>query len=140
MTEVRNKIVTVESLRAVHMYNRNTYVSKDENVLCLVDLEKALLQYNPNDFIGFILEIKDDNETKQIMLTNKINNDETFDVIAQAFHFDEDMNMFIYKLYFHLIDNAYVIDSTLTKVVMLTGQKTLLPLSYGKIYGVKYTK
>ena len=141
MVDVKDKVVTVESLKAVHMYNKYTYVAKDDNVLILVDLNNGLLNYNANDFIGFILETTDsDNNIKQIMFTNKTKNNNSSDVNVRAFDFDENMNMLIYELNFHYEDYNHIINSTLIKFTMQTGEKIISSLPYNRIYGIKNTK
>lgn len=139
MIEVKNKIVTLESLATLHAYNQDAYMPKTNNMLALVDLDEISNQYNPNDFVSFILEGTESNEEKsqQIIFTNKISNNTMFDVKAQAFQFDENGNMFLYELYFYLEDDKYTTKLSLTRIETLTGIKTISLLSYNKIYGIK---
>jgi hypothetical protein len=138
MTELKDKVITMESLAMVHAYNQSAYMPKINNVFTLVDLNDDSLQYNPNDFISFILEIADaDNGMKQIVFTNRTVNNDAFDVKAQSSLLDEDGDIFLYELYFYLENDKYIVKPTLTKIVLLTGTRTLLNLSYNKLYGVK---
>ena len=138
MAEIKDKIVTVESLAMVHAYNQNAYMPKTDNIFTQVDLNNESLHYNPNDFVGFILEIVDtNNKTKQIAFTNKTSNNTTLDVKAQTSLPDENGDMLLYELYFYLENDQYIVESTLTKIALLTGTKTSLPLSYTNLYGVK---
>lgn len=137
MTEIKDKIITLESLAILHAYNQNTYMSKINNMLTLVDLDEAF-QHDLNDFVGFILEFNNaGNEIKQIMFTNKTSNSETLDVKAQAFQFNENGDMFLYELYFYLENDEYAVKSSLTKITLLTGTKATSFLSYNKLYGIK---
>ena len=138
MAEIKDKIVTVESLAMVHAYNQNAYMPKTDNIFTQVDLNNESLHYNPNDFVGFILEIVDtNNKTKQIAFTNKTSNNTTLDVKAQTSLPDENGDMLLYELYFYLENDQYIVESTLTKIALLPGTKTSLPLSYTNLYGVK---
>lgn len=138
MTEVKDKIITLESLAMVHAYNQSTYMPKTDNILMLMDLSDESLQYDPSDFVNFILEIVDtDNETRQIMLTSKTSNSTTLDVKVQTSLLDENGDMLLYELYFYLENGKYAVESTLTKIALLTGAKTTSPLSYNKLYGIK---
>ena len=136
MTEVKDKVVTVESLAMVHAYNQSAYMPKTDNVFVLEDLDKSL-QYDPNDFISFILEIIDGNEIKQIVFTNKIVNNTTLNVKAQTSMLDEDGVMLLYELYFYFENDRYIAEPILTKISLLTGTKTSMSLSYAKLYGIK---
>jgi hypothetical protein len=138
MTDTKDKIITLESLAMLHAYNQSAYMSKINNVLILMDLNDKSLQYNPIDFINFILEITDvNNGMKQIMFTSKIVNSITLDVKAQTSLLDEDGDVLLYELYFYLENNKYTVKPTLTKISLLTGTKTSLNISYTKLYGVK---
>jgi hypothetical protein len=138
MVETKDKVVTLESLAILHAYNKNAYMSKTDNVFALMDLDEAYLQYNPNDFVSFIMEIENaDNETKQIMFPNKTSNSETLDVKAQTSSLDENGDILLYELCFYLENDEYIVNPTLTKIELLTGTKTSLHLSYAKLYGIK---
>ncbi len=138
MTETKDKVITLESLAILHAYNQNAYMPKTNNVLTLIDLDEAYLQCNPNDFAGFIMEIENtDNKTKQIMFTGKTSNSATLDVKAQTSLLDENGDMLLYELYFYLENGKYAVESTLIKIALLTGIKTISPLSYNKLYGIK---
>ena len=138
MTEIKDKIITLESLAMVHAYNQNAYMSKTNNVLVLMDLDDKSLQYNPSDFVNFILEIVNaNNEIEQIVFTNKIVNNETFNVKAQTSFLDENGDVLLYELYFYLENNKYKTDLKLTKISLLTGIKEFLDISYTKLYGIK---
>ena len=137
MTEVKDKVVTVESLAMVHAYNQSAYMPKTDNVFVLEDLDKSL-QYDPNNFISFILEIADtNNEIKQIVFTNKTVNNDTLNAKAQTSMLDEDGVMLLYELYFYFENNRYIAEPILTKISLLTGTKTSMSLSYAKLYGIK---
>ena len=136
MTEVKDKVVTVESLAMVHAYNQSAYMPKTDNVFVLEDLDKSL-QYDPNDFISFILEIIDGNEIKQIVFTNKTVNNDTLNVKAQTSMLDEDGVMLLYELYFYFENDRYIVEPILTKISLLTGTKTSISLFYAKLYGIK---
>lgn len=138
MTDIKDKIITMESLAMVHAYNQSAYMPKIDNVLMLIDLDDKSLKYNPSDFVNFILEIVDtDNEVKQIVFTNKTSNSATLNVKAQTSLLDGDGDILSYELYFYLENNKYIVKPTLTKIALLTGIKTLVHLSYTKLYGVK---
>lgn len=138
MTDIKDKIITMESLAMVHAYNQSAYMPKTDNVLVLIDLDKTLSAYNPNDFVNFILEIVDDNnETKQIIFTNKTSNNDTLDVKSQTSMLDENGDMLLYELYFYLENNKYKVTPMLTKITLSTGTRTSLHLSYYKLYGAK---
>ena len=138
MANIKDKVITMESLAMLHAYNQDAYMSKADNVLVLIDLNKTLSAYNPNDFVNFVLEIVDNNnETKQIIFTNKISNNETLDVKSQTSMLDENGDMLLYELYFSLENDKYKVNPMLTKIVLSTGIKTHLPLSYDKLYGAK---
>lgn len=138
MTETKDKVITLESLALVHAYNQNAYMPKTDNVLTLIDLDESHSQYNPNDFVSFIMEIENiDNETKQIMFPSKTSNSETLDVKAQTSLLDENGDILLYELCFYLENDEYIVNLTLTKIELLTGTKTSLHLSYAKLYGIK---
>ena len=135
MVEIKDKVITMESLAMVHAYNQNTYMPKTNNIPVLIDLDEISSQYNPSDFVNFILEIVDaNNEIKQIVFTNKIVNSVTFDVKAQTSLLDEDGDMLLYELYFYLENDKYIVKPTLTKIALLTGVKTSSSFSYTKLY------
>jgi hypothetical protein len=138
MTDIKDKIITMESLAMVHAYNQSTYMPKIDNVLTLVDLGEPPLSCNPNDFIGFILEIADtNNETRQITFTNKISNNATLNVRVQASMLDENKDILLYELYFYFENDKYIVKPMLTKIALSTGMKTSLYLSYTNLYGIK---
>ena len=138
MSETKDKIITLESLAMLHTYNQNTYVQKTDNILRLIDLNESNLKYNPNDFIGFILEATDnDNEIRQISLTNKASNNVMRDVKTQSLYLDDNGDIISYELYFYLENGEYTTKLSLTKISLSTGAKAISPLSYDKLYGIK---
>lgn len=138
MTEIKDKVITLESLAIVHAYNQNAYMPKTNNVLILIDLDENHLQYNPNDCVGFVLEMTDvNNETKQIIFTNKTSNDVTLNVKSQTSQLNEDGDMLLYEIYFYLENGKYIAELSLTKITLSTGVKTISPLPYNKLYGIK---
>ena len=136
MVETKDKIVTLESLAMVHAYNEKTYMQKNNNVLTLVDLDTAS-DYNPNDFVGFILKTIEFGEgiSQQILFTNKISNNSNLDVKFQSFQFGKDGIMFLYELHFYLEQNKYKVDITLTNNISTNIETT--SISNAKLYGIK---
>lgn len=137
MLEIKDKIVTVESLAILHAYNQDTYISKDNNIFTLIELDAVNLQYNPKDFTSFILEVSNNSETKQIMLTDTTINNSTFEIKAKTFLLDGDGDMILYEVYFYLENDKYTVKPMLTKISLLTGVKTTSSFSYNRLYGVK---
>ena len=136
MTNIKDKIITMESLAMLHAYNQSAYMTKNDNVFTLIDLDEE--SYNPNHYFGFFLEITDaNNEIKQIVLTSKTSNKSTLDVKAQSLVLDENKDMLLYELYFYFENNEYTVKPMLTKIALSTGLKTYLYLSYDKLYGIK---
>lgn len=138
MTEIKDKIVTIESLAMLHAYNQNTYMQKNNNMLTVIDLDINSNEYNPNDFIYFILETinVDEQTSQQIMFTNKISNNSNLDVKFQSFQFDKNGIMFLYELHFYLEQDEYKVNITLTKITSLNNIETT-SISNTKLYGIR---
>ncbi len=135
MNKAKDSVVTLESLAMVHAYNQNTYVQKNNNVFTLVYLDMAYNEYSPNDFMGFILEITEDDISQQIMFTNKISNNTNLSVKYQAFQFDKNGSQLLYELYFYLEQNKYNVDITLTKITSTNIETT--SIFNAKLYGIE---
>ena len=133
MAEIKDKVVTVESLSALHEYNKIAYMPN------WTDLGATPYQHNPSEFIGFVVEFEDEanNEISYMMFTDKTSNSLTLDTKAKAFKFDANANLLLYELYFYWGDGGYMLDATITQFAVTTGETTHSLMPYTKIYGIR---
>lgn len=134
MAEIKDKVVTVESLSALHEYNKETYMPT------WVDLGVAPIQYNPSEFVSFVAESTDDanNEVRYIAFTDTTSNSSTLDTHARTFEFDDAGNMKRHELYFYWGEGGYMVDATTSQFSIGTEETESSSLPYNKIYGIKY--
>lgn len=135
MGEIKDKVVTVESLSALHEYNKAAYMKN------VVDISDMPMKYNPSEFTGFIMEFDDyDNANikRCVNLTNILRDNEIDTTTAQSFHFDMSGNVLLYELVFSLSDEGYVVNASLHTHTISTGITKTKILTYNKIYGIKY--
>ena len=134
MAEIKEKVVTVESLSALHNYNKVAYMPT------WVDLGVVPIQYNPSEFVSFVIELIDDtnNEVRYITFADKTSNSSTLDTSAKAFEFDGAGNIKRHELSFYWGEDGYMLDAITSQISISTQETENSSLSYNKIYGIKY--
>lgn len=171
MAGIEHKLVTAESLKAVHEHHTNALSTMEYNMTNSfnnlkniympkwVDLGKDAWidesnatyeiggEFDPKNFVGFVVKCNDEenNSIKYITFTktNILNEGYPQEVKAHAFEFDEDGNMQRYELWFYGGESlgglrCYMLEASVRKFSVATGEKTGALLSYTDLYGIKY--
>lgn len=179
MADIKDKIVTAESLGLIHEYHKaalsatqsdlesnittslNTlkteladiYMSKWVNLSnkdVWIDESNATYEiggeFDPKNFVGFVAKCNDEenDSTKYITFTKTeiANNGYPQEVKAHAFEFDESGNMQRYELWFYGGTSlqgsmCYILEASIRKFSVATGETSGALLSYTDLYGIK---
>lgn len=178
MADIKDRIITAESLKAVHDHhttalstaksNLETNITNSLNEL-KTDLESIYMskwvdlgrnawidesnatyeiggEFDPKNFVGFVAKCNDEenNSTKYITFTKTeiAKNGYPQEVKAHAFEFDESGNMQRYELWFYGGTSlrgsmCYILEASIRKFSVATGETSGALLSYTDLYGIK---
>lgn len=112
--------------------------AQNHEVMEIIDLGSAPFQCDPKEFSSFILEFTDSvGASRKIQYTDVVLNTGTSEVIAKAFQFNDEGDMYRYHLRFYPENGKYAVESILTSYSTSTSQKASSAMPYNHIYGIK---